>query len=164
MCGKEKSGLAAADAELYRGCTFILCPLERTSDKALDLGKSLVLAAGGTPIVLGAERQDHLAATLSHLPYLLACSLVRTADALTSSDPASWEIVAGGYRDTSRVAGSDVRMMLDILTTNRREVLGAVSAYRDRLDEVIDLLAKRDDETLASVLEACRAERWRMFP
>jgi prephenate dehydrogenase len=164
MCGKEESGLAAADSDLYRGCTFILCPLERTSAEALELGKSLARAAGGRPMVLDAERQDHLAATLSHLPYLLACALVRTADALTSSDPAAWKIVAGGYRDTSRVAGCDVRMMLDILTTNRCEVLGAASACRDRLDELVDLLAKGDDDALASVLATCRAERWRMFP
>lgn len=164
MCGKERSGLAAADPELYRGCTFILSPLERTSREALELGRSLISAVGGRPIVLDAARQDHLAATLSHLPYLLACSLVRTADTLTSADPAAWEIVAGGYRDTSRVAGSDVRMMLDILTTNRREVLGSAAVCRDQLDRLIGLLENEDDEGLASVFTASQAERWRMFP
>jgi prephenate dehydrogenase len=164
MCGKERSGLAAADPELYAGCTFILSPLERTSPAALDLGRELIKAIGGRPIVLDAARQDHLAATLSHLPYLLACSLVRTADCVTSSDPAAWEIVAGGYRDTSRVAGSDVTMMLDILSTNRREVLGSAAVFRDQFDHLIRLLENEDEDGLAAILAHSRAERWRMFP
>jgi len=164
MCGKERSGLAAADPELYVGCSFVVSPLERTSPAALDLGRALVKAIGGRPIVLDAARQDHLAATLSHLPYLLACSLVQTADSVTSSDPAAWEIVAGGYRDTSRVAGSDVTMMLDILSTNRREVLDSAAVFRDKLDHLVELIAEGDDEALAAVLASSRAERWRMFP
>jgi prephenate dehydrogenase len=164
MCGKERSGLAAADPELYAGCTFILSPLERTSPAALDLGRELIKAIGGRPIVLDAARQDHLAATLSHLPYLLACSLVRTADCVTSSDPAAWEIVAGGYRDTSRVAGSDVTMMLDILSTNRREVLESAAVFRNQFDHLIGLLENEDEDGLAAILTHSRAERWRMFP
>ena len=164
MCGKERSGLGAADGKLYCGCTFILSPLVRTSQEALDVGVSLVRSVGGKPIVLDPVRHDHLAATLSHLPYLLACSLVRTADLLTSADPAAWEIVAGGYRDTTRVAGSDVRMMLDILTTNRSEILESASVCRDQLDELIELLAKEDEETLGTALAGIRTERRRMFP
>ena len=164
MCGKECSGLAAADPKLYIGCTFVVSPLERTSPDALDLGRELIKAIGGRPIVLDAARQDHLAATLSHLPYLLACSLVQTADCVTSSDPAAWEIVAGGYRDTSRVAGSDVTMMLDILSTNRREVLDSAAVFRDKLDHLVGLIAEGDDEALAAFLSSSRAERWRMFP
>lgn len=164
MCGKARSGLAAADPGLYVGCTFVVSPLERTSPAALDLGRELIKAIGGRPIVLDAARQDHLAATLSHLPYLLACSLVRTADAITSSDRAAWEIVAGGYRDTSRVAGSDVTMMMDILSTNRREVLESAAVFREQFGHLIGLLENEDEDGLAAILASCRAERWRMFP
>ena len=164
MCGKEQSGLGAIEASLYRGCTFILTPLERTSAEALDLGRAVVEAIGAVPLVLEAVRQDRLVATLSHLPYLLACSLVQTADATTSADPAAWEIVAGGYRDTSRVAGSDVSMMLDILITNRRAVLAAADVFRDKLSELTDLLEADDERGLRELLAASRVERQRMFP
>ena len=164
MCGKELSGLDAADKDLYQGCTFILSPLERTSAAALDLARNLVLATGATPLILDGPRQDRLVATLSHLPYLLACSLVQTADATTSADPAAWEIVAGGYRDTTRVAGSDVAMMLDILTTNRIPVLNAAAVFRDKLDELMGLLAADDEDGLAVLLSSSRTERRRMFP
>jgi prephenate dehydrogenase len=164
MCGKELSGIEAADPALYQGCTFILSPLSRTSSEALAMGHALVEATGAHPLVLEAARQDRLVATVSHLPYLLACGLVSTADALTSPDPAAWEIVAGGYRDTSRVAGSEVTMMLDILLTNRQEVLRAVETFQDRLSALARLLAAGDEDELRRVLSFLRATRKEMFP
>jgi prephenate dehydrogenase len=164
MCGKELSGLDAADPALYHGRTFILSPLPRTSPAALALGCRLAEAVGAHPLVLEPERQDRLVATLSHLPYLLACGLVATADALTSPDPAAWEIVAGGFRDTSRVAGSDVTMMVDILMTNRDEVQKSVYAFQDQLASLACLVEAGDEGALRAALTAIRAERMRMFP
>jgi prephenate dehydrogenase len=114
--------------------------------------------------VLSPERQDRLVATLSHLPYLLACGLVATADVMTSPDPAAWEIVAGGFRDTSRVAGSDVTMMLDILMTNREAVLQSVEAFQGQLEVLAGLVAAGDEQALRATLSAIRGERMRMFP
>ena len=164
MCGKEFSGIAEADPALYQDCTFILTPLPRTSEEALALGHELAGAAGAHPLVLSPERQDFLVATLSHLPYLLACALVRTADATTSADPAAWEIVAGGFRDTSRVASSDVTMMIDILMTNRDEVLKAANVFQAQLGNLARLIETGEEEGLREALLGIREERMRMFP
>lgn len=164
MCGKETSGIAAADVALFRDRTFILSPLPRTSPDALDLGASLARAVGATPLVVGAERQDFLVGTLSHLPYLLACSLVSTADATTSADPLVWQIMAGGFRDTSRVAGSDVTMMLDILMTNREEILTAARLCAGRLDHLIRLVEEGDETQLRSELSHIQRTRKEMYP
>jgi prephenate dehydrogenase len=164
MCGKESSGIGVADPALYQGCTFILSPLPRTSEEALSLGRELAEAIGAHVLVLDGERQDFLVGTVSHLPYLLACALVATADATTSADPAAWEIVAGGYRDTSRVAGSDVTMMLDILLTNREEVLRAVGVYQDQLASLARSLEAGDEDGLRWALSTIRQKRKEMFP
>jgi len=164
MCGKERSGIEVAEPTLYEGCTFILSPLARTSEAALSLGYELALAVGARPLVLSAERQDFLVATVSHLPYLLACALVATADATTSADPAAWEIVAGGFRDTSRVAGSDVTMMVDILLTNQEEVLKAVDTFQGQLRDLAHLVASGEEDALRSRLSRIREERRRMYP
>jgi len=164
MCGKELSGITAADPRLYQGKTFILTPLPRTPADALALGKALVAAIGAQPLVLEPARHDYLVGTLSHLPYLLACALVRTADATTSADPAAWEIVATGFRDTSRVAASDVTMMTDILLTNRDEIMGALTTYRDQLDFLMELVRDGDEGRLQTVLNEIRATRKEMFP
>jgi prephenate dehydrogenase len=164
MCGKEVSGLEAADPALYQGRTFILTPLPRTSPAALALGQELAKAVGAQPLVLEPERQDYLVATLSHLPYLLACALVSTADATTSADPAAWQIVAGGFRDTSRVAGSDVTMMLDILLTNRQEILKALQTYQTQLSDLARLVEAADEDDLRATLSIIRKKRKEMFP
>ena len=164
MCGKEVSGIDHADPTLYAGRTFILTPLERTAAVALELGCSLVEAIGSRPLILEPERQDFLAGTLSHLPYLLACALVGTADATTSADPAAWEIVASGFRDTSRLAGSDVSMMIDILLTNREEILQAISHYQDQLHGLARLVETGDEDRMRAVFGEFRDKRREMFP
>jgi len=164
MCGKEKSGIESAEATLYRERTFILCPLPRTSPEALAQGQALVKAVGAQPLVLEAARQDFLAGTVSHLPYMLACALISTADATTSADPAVWEIVAGGFRDTSRVSAGNVSMWMDILLTNREEVLRAVATYQAQLAHLAGLLEKGDTTGLQKTLETIREKRLEMFP
>lgn len=164
MCGKEVSGIEAADPTIYRGATFILTPLPRTSKQALEAGRELVRAIGSRPLTLSAERQDFLVGTVSHLPYLMACALVATADATTSADPAAWKIVAGGYRDTTRVAGSDVRMMTDILLTNRDEILKAVDVFQQQVHRLAQLVERAGEEEIRTALERIRRERLRMYP
>jgi prephenate dehydrogenase len=164
MCGKETSGLEAADPAIYRGATFILTPLPRTSEGALTLGRELARAVGSEPLVLDAERQDFLVATVSHLPYLMACALVATADATTSTDPAAWKIVAGGFRDTTRVAGSDVTMMTDILLTNREEVAKALEVFKGQIVRLSRLVESGDQERIRTTLKEIRHERLEMYP
>jgi prephenate dehydrogenase len=164
MCGKEVSGIEAAEPAIYEGTTFILTPLPRTSEEALALGCELAEAVGSQPLTLSAERQDFLVGTVSHLPYLMACALVATADATTSADPAAWKIVAGGYRDTTRIAGSDVRMMTDILLTNRDEVLQAVEVFQRQIHHLAQLVESGEEEKISAVLGEIRRERLRMYP
>ena len=94
----------------------------------------------------------------------MACALVATADATTSQDPAVWEIVATGFRSTSRLAGSDVTMMIDILLTNRDKVLDALAAYQTHLHELVRLVEGADEDEMRAVLSAIRETRREMFP
>jgi prephenate dehydrogenase len=164
MCGKETSGIEVADPLIYRDRTFILSPLPRTSEAALALGQTLVRAVGANPLVIEAGRQDYLVAAISHLPYLLACALVGTAHATVSADPMVWKIVAGGFRDTSRIAASDVTMMVDILLTNRQEVVQAVHACSAQLDNLASLVAAGDEAGLCTTLSTIRQVRKEMYP
>jgi prephenate dehydrogenase len=164
MCGKETSGIEAAEPGLYEGATFILTPLPRTSERALSLGRELARSVGSHPLVLSAERQDFLVGTMSHLPYLMACALVGTADATTSADPAAWKIVAGGFRDTTRVAGSDVRMMTDILLTNREEVVKALNAFQEQIRRLAHTVARGEEGEIGAELGKIRETRLEMYP
>ncbi len=162
MCGKEVSGIEAADPALYRGHTFVLTPLARTAEAALALGRALVEAAGGRPLILPPERHDRLVAAISHLPYLLACGLVGTAEAMASADPLVWDVAASGFRDTSRLAASDVTMMLDILLTNREPVLEALEDCARQLRDLARLIDSGDEGGLRDALAAIRQRRTEM--
>jgi prephenate dehydrogenase len=159
MCGKEVAGIEAAEADLYHGQTFVLAPLARTSRAALSLGRRLVEAVGARPVVLEPRRHDRLVATISHLPYLLACGLVGLAEERAAQDPAVWQVAASGFRDTSRLAASDVTMMLDILMTNQEAVLDALEGYQHQLHRLADLIAAGDEVTLRTALQARQARR-----
>jgi prephenate dehydrogenase len=162
MCGREVSGIAAADPTLYRDHTFVLTPLPRTSEAALALGRALVETAGARPLILDPDHHDQLVATASHLPYLLACALVGAAETTASTDPAVWEIAASGFRDTSRLAASDVTMMLDILLTNREAVVEALGTCDAQLRHLTRLVASGDEGGLRAALTAVRERRMRM--
>jgi prephenate dehydrogenase len=159
MCGKERAGIEVAEADLYQGKTFVLTPLARTSRPALTLARHLVEAVGARPMILEPRRHDRLVAAISHLPYLVACALVGLAEHTGGSDPAVWEVAASGFRDTSRLAASDVTMMLDILLTNQKAVLDTLHAYQKQLRDVAELLGAGDEAALRTALQARRSRR-----
>lgn len=156
MCGKEVSGIEVAEPGLYRGATFVLTPLPRTSDAALALGRRLVEAVGGRPLVIDADRHDQLTAVVSHLPYLMAGALVGATEKTAAFDPLVWRVVASGFRGCSRLAGSDVTMMLDILLANRDAVLRAVSDLQETLADLARVVEGGDETELKARLSAIR--------
>jgi prephenate dehydrogenase len=162
MCGKEVAGIAAADPALYTDCTFVITPLTRTSAAAQTLGEEIVRAAGARPLVLSAERHDQLVAVISHLPYLLACGLVGIAQEASLSDAAIWAVASSGFASTSRLAASDVTMMLDILATNREAVLGAAEAFQARLTMLLEIVCSGDESAARAQLSAIREQRLRI--
>ena len=161
MCGKEASGITHAEAALYSGKIFILSPLERSSPSALALAEELVAAVGAEPLLLSAEKQDVLVALVSHLPYVMACALMSAA--LRQEDPQVWRMAASGFRDTSRLAASDLTMMLDILLTNREAILNALQDYRSGLDELTTLIKTGDEQGLHRYLAPVVKQRAGMY-
>ena len=159
MTGKETAGFQAAESGLYRGAPWVLTPLERTSEDAMELADELVTAVGAHPIILPPARHDRLVASISHLPFLIANALVLTVAEQGEMDPLVWQLAAGGFRDTSRVAGSDTRMFLDILMTNRAAALDQISAFGSRLDDLRAALENEDEASLARILEDGRRQR-----
>ena len=92
---------------------------------------------------------------------LAAVSLVRTA--LARNDDQIWTVAASGFRDTTRVAGGDVTMFLDILLTNRTAILAALRAYLGELETLTTLLEGGDESNLRAWLEPAQAQRMKMF-
>jgi len=163
MCGKNVSGIAAADPALYQSCAFVLTPLARTSEAAMGLARAMVEAIGAHPLLLNSRRHDRLAATTSHLPYLLACALVGAMRKETAADSAARVVAASGFHDTSRLAASDVTMMLDILSTNREAVLKAMAICEAQLHNLAHLVQSGDEERLRATLTDIQKYRRELY-
>jgi prephenate dehydrogenase len=162
MCGKETSGLAAADPTLYQGAVWVITPTSRTTPVALGLASEIATGVGAHPLVLDAERHDRLVAAISHLPYLLATALVLATAELGTEDEMVWQLAASGFRDTSRLAASDVDMMLDILLTNRAAIGEALQRVSAQLARLGDRLAHADEPALRDLLGAARRAKCQM--
>ena len=156
MCGKETAGFSSATPDLYRDKTFVLCRNRRTTARIEALVLELLTIVGANPLFLPAAVHDEMVAAISHLPYLVAGSLLRTAAAL--DDERLWTVSASGFRDTSRVSGTDPQMMLDILLTNKTAVLQQLQRYQEEITAVTQLLAADDEENLAAWLAETQAE------
>jgi prephenate dehydrogenase len=161
MCGKEVGGLDQAEAHLYRDKLFVLTPPGYISVRALGLAYELVAAIGAHPIMMPAERHDALAALVSHLPYAVAVTLMRAA--LAQDDPQVWQLAASGFRDTSRLAASDLTVMTDILVTNRETILDALATYRNELEALTAAIESGDADLIRAALAPAQAKRAELF-
>lgn len=161
MCGKEVAGLDAADANLYRRQTFILTRNQRTTSTAEALALEIIDAIGANPLLLPAALHDQMVAAISHLPYLVSSilmSVVAEQAEGEQGDERLWQVSASGFRDASRLSGSDPAMMRDILLTNKTAILQQLAHYQQRLTAVTALLERSDENEIAAWLQERQAE------
>ncbi len=155
ICGREMQGIGFADPLLYRNAPFVLTPVPNGSPKALAAGRSLAAALGARPVELAAAEHDNLVASTSHLPHLVAVALAQTACRL----PSAAALVGPGFRDTTRLAASNLEMMTDILLTNRSHVLEALEEYIARLEALAQQIREGDEARLKVLLAEGRRAR-----
>ncbi|MCB5187875.1 prephenate dehydrogenase/arogenate dehydrogenase family protein [Methylobacillus caricis] len=158
IAGAEKSGPAAANADLFVNKNVVLTPLEATDSKALDAVSELWLATGARVRRMSAAEHDGIFAAVSHLPHLLAFALV---DDLASRPNSAqfFELAASGFRDFTRIAGSSPEMWRDISLANREALLQELDTYQQTLSQLRELLHKQDGNQLLALFE--RASRAR---
>ena len=164
LCHVRSGGLGVKRAKRYGA--FMAQDVDdaqsiTTSVRALAIAYELVERVGGRLLVMSAEHHDQLAALISHLPYAAAVALVRTV--LAAGDDQAWEMASSGFRDSTRLAASDLDMMVDILTTNRGPVLRALAGYREQLDALDQAIQSGDADRIRQALTAAREKRAALF-
>ncbi len=158
IAGSEKSGIEAASAGLFGRHKVILTPLEATSAEALDTVTALWQTLGADVEHMPLADHDEVLAATSHLPHLLAFSLVDTL-AGRSENLDIFRYAAGGFRDFTRIAASDPVMWRDIFLANHDAVLRSLDAFTQDLDRLRSAIASRDANTLLGVFTRAKAAR-----
>jgi prephenate dehydrogenase len=160
MAGKETSGIGAADADLFRGCTYCLTPGKGVTAGATELLLKLVEAIGAKPLFIDAARHDELVAAVSHLPMLLSYALV-SATIQSPAWPEMAPLAATGYRDLSRLASGHPEMARDICLTNRDNILHWLDCFLEELGRYRRLVADGDGDLEVAFKKARQArEQW----
>ncbi|MEZ5557138.1 MAG: prephenate dehydrogenase/arogenate dehydrogenase family protein [Pseudomonadales bacterium] len=153
IAGKERSGPAAADAELFEGQQVILTPAPETDPDACARVEAWWRALGSTVIRLDAAQHDTIYAVTSHLPHLLAFAYLQQVDGL------HLQHAGGGFRDFSRIGAADPDMWAPIFELNRGALLAALERFETDLAELRRLIEAGDTAGIKSYLMRSRARR-----
>jgi prephenate dehydrogenase len=158
IAGTERSGAAAASDALFRDRPVILTPLPETAVDAQQRVDDAWTACGGVVSTLDAARHDQIFAAVSHLPHALAFALVAQLAARTDADD-YFRYAATGFRDFTRLAGSDPEMWRDVCIGNAIALRRELSAYRSELDRLDVMLAAADGDGLSALFKRARDAR-----
>ncbi|MFK0087808.1 bifunctional prephenate dehydrogenase/3-phosphoshikimate 1-carboxyvinyltransferase [Pseudomonas sp. NPDC090755] len=158
IAGSEQSGVEASNATLFRRHKVILTPLAETDPTALALVDHLWRALEADVEHMQVERHDEVLAATSHLPHLLAFGLVDSL-AKRNENLDIFRYAAGGFRDFTRIAGSDPVMWHDIFLANREAVLRTLDTFRSDLDALRDAVDAGDGHQLLGVFTRARVAR-----
>ncbi len=148
IAGTEQSGAEAAFTTLYQGKRCILTPTEKTSCNALKLVEKMWQLAGSTVVMMPMEKHDRILAAISHLPHMVAYSLVNAVGSYDHYEENILEYSAGGFRDFTRIASSDPTMWRDIAETNREALLEMMEQFELFFNELKKGVAEGDGDKL----------------
>jgi prephenate dehydrogenase len=141
IAGAEKSGAAAANAELFQNRRVVLTPLAENSPQTVSRVERAWAACGARLSRMPADEHDAVLAAVSHLPHLLAFALVHEVAGRKNSEQL-FSFAAGGFRDFTRIASSHPEMWRDICVANRDRLLDEVNRFSTKLGEIKNLLDK----------------------
>lgn len=153
LAGSQKRGVGNADSRIFRDSLCILTPTKNTSKPSLYKLKALWGELGARVVLLSPRMHDKILSFTSHLPHIVAFSLIGAVP------EASLKFSSSGLKDTTRIAASDAGLWRDIFLSNRRNVSGAINAFRDNLDKIKSAIDRKDKKALTRMLKAAQAKR-----
>lgn len=158
IAGAEKSGVFAANPDLFDKHLHILTPLAHTSEEAVESVQQLWSSCGAEIVTMTVERHDEVLAATSHLPHLLAFSLVDTL-ARESENYEIFKYAAGGFRDFSRIAASDPTMWHDVFLANKDATLKILRRFQSDLQQLESAIEHDNGDLLKTVFRRAKSAR-----
>jgi len=158
IAGTERSGVEAAFPELFRNRRVILTPLEETDPQALARVERVWRQCGAELTHMQVGHHDQVLAATSHLPHMLAYSLVDSLARMEENDEI-FRYAAGGFRDFTRIASSNPTMWRDICLANREALGGMLKRFAGELQLLAETLEAGDAQGLSEIFERAKRAR-----
>ena len=145
MAGSEQTGYKSAKAHLFENAFYILTPINNVPQSKIDKMINIAKTLGATPVVISPEVHDYTVAAISHVPHIIASSLVNTVKELADSDGYMHSFAAGGFRDITRIASSSPDVWNSICQDNREPILKVLDTYINTVRELKTSLENKED-------------------
>ena len=156
IAGKENSGVDYSDPDLFINKRVILTPLENSEPEAIKIVTNFWESLGAIVETMNATNHDDLLAMTSHLPHMLAFSLM---DYLISTNPKAIDYAAGGFKDFSRIASGDSVMWRDICLNNAKEITKHIENYQQSLSKLSELINQQNSDGLEELFMEAKSAR-----
>jgi prephenate dehydrogenase len=161
MAGSHKSGVTAADENLFENAYYILTP-NQVKQELVAAMQELLKGTRAKFVVLSAEEHDQITGMLSHLPHIIAAGLVNQSKVFNENYPRSRQLAAGGFRDITRIASSDPQMWTDILLSNKEVLLALLHSWQAEMQQVAEWLKTEDQAAIHQFFYAAKETRNQM--
>lgn len=159
MAGSERFGYANSKAKLLENAYYILTPTPQTAPERLSAYRMLVETMGAIPLVLDYRQHDYVTAGISHLPHVIAASLVNLVRDSDSAEGIMKMVAAGGFKDITRIASSSAAMWQQICLTNTDNITRLLDSYIASLSKIRKQLEERQGEALYQLFDSARIYR-----
>ncbi|MDD5132158.1 MAG: prephenate dehydrogenase [bacterium] len=163
MAGSEQAGVSNAQSNLFKNAVWILTPGSHTSLKEISLLHHLFSLTGAKIILLDPRKHDQIVSVTSHLPHLLAASLVNYLAAQNRKNKNTIALTAGGFRDMTRIASSSPEIWTDISLMNKQEIIKALTAFSRMTDRMINALRSSKRKQVFNLFAQAKQTRDRMI-
>lgn len=148
MTGSEKSGIIASNSHLYENAYYILTPTPQTPDGMTKLLSSIITEIGALPIIVEPEDHDYITATISHVPHLIASSMVNMVKKLDNTKGQMHTLAAGGFKDITRIASSSPDMWQQICLTNKHKIMDIIDCFQNELKSIKEHIQQNHSEEI----------------
>lgn len=159
MAGSEKSGFCNAKAMLIENAYFILTPSSEISDGKVADYKEFVQSLKALPVILDYKEHDRITGTISHLPHIIAATLVNFVKDTDTKNEWMKRLAAGGFKDITRIASSSPTMWQHICLKNKDNILNILDAYMDELKQIASIIEDEDEQGIYQWFDSSRNYR-----
>lgn len=159
MTGSEKTGYANATAYLLENAYYIITPTSQNPKDKVEEFTKLICSLGSITMVMDYKTHDHATATISHLPHIVAASLVNLVQNLDDEQETMKTIAAGGFKDITRIASSSAVMWESICLSNRDQILEIIDSFCEQIASVREKVASSDGPSIHGFFQSAKDYR-----
>jgi len=159
MAGTENTGYRSGMVHLFENAFYVLTPSKTSNEESISIMTEIVKKIGAIPVILDADEHDKATGCISHVPHIIASSLVNLAKKLDSEDEIMKTLAAGGFKDITRIASSSPEMWENIVLSNKQQIRGILDTYVEILNEFKEIMSQDNSNEILKFFDSAKSYR-----